>query len=558
MKTSKLVTKGFFPEELPPPFNTKDLGKVIKDVLDNPDEYPIETGSSKKKKAIIFKVVPFSTPKIRAYRRTLALPNPLHYIWFSDFISEKWSDIISFTEGSSISLSPLRYSVDTERAIAQPSYDRITNERILRSTGHKYLLKVDILKFYGNIYTHSIPWVLHTKALAKSNRDPHGLLGNKLDWFVRNMQDGQTMGIPVGPDISRIISEIIVAYIDRELSRELGVLEGIRVVDDYSLYFKDLAGLEKARSLIQKLLRDIELDLNQAKEKVILLPEIIESEWYNRLRQFKFSNKKILQTKDIIAYFDLCFHYSEKYPDESILAYSISKMAATVFREENWPILESFLLKSLQVEPKVLPYVVKIFLSHKKEGYELNMDVIEDILNDYLLYHLRLENHFEIVWTLWFIKELEIVVSESAARELSNSSNDVVILTALDLQNHLLIPHGLDTSEWKMLLTAENLYSEHWLLAYEACVSGLLKPETEYIQENPFFKLLKKHKVRFYNADQNLDLSSIRVASKSTSLEKYRSTHEEDDEGDHDFRSMADRLRKKIKRPKDEDLDWED
>jgi glycosyltransferase A (GT-A) superfamily protein (DUF2064 family) len=77
----------------------------------------------------------------------------------------------------------------------------------LRSTS-RYILQADINRFYPSVYTHSIPWAIHTKAVAKSNRGD-GYIGNRIDRLVRNGQDGQTMGIPIGPDTSLLIAEIL-------------------------------------------------------------------------------------------------------------------------------------------------------------------------------------------------------------------------------------------------------------------------------------------------------------------------------------------------------------
>ncbi len=67
-------------------------------------------------------------------------------------------------------------------------------------------MKTDLSRFYQTIYTHSLPWAIHGKAQAKENKE-NGLYGNKLDSCVRNTQDQQTIGLPVGPDTSFILSE---------------------------------------------------------------------------------------------------------------------------------------------------------------------------------------------------------------------------------------------------------------------------------------------------------------------------------------------------------------
>lgn len=546
MTIEQLVLKGYFPEEIIPSFITEDLKNVLPKILPNMEQYdPIN------KKGKITKLLPYSIPKVKAYRRNVTIPNPLSFIRLSNTIVDNWQAIIDFTKQSNISLSPLELST-SNRAIKQPSFDKITKERILRSTGYRYLLKIDILRFYGNVYTHSIPWALHTKSVSKISRKRVELYGNALDEDVRKMQDGQTMGLPIGPDTSRVISEIIASFIDIELQKQFPDLKGIRVVDDYSLYFKNMGDLEVARAAILRLLKDFELDLNQAKEKVIELPELVESEWYNRLRDFKFRNEHELQNKDIIAYFDLSFFFSSKYPEETILPYSLSKISASIFSIKNWDILESFLLKCLLVEPKVLPHTIKLFISHFNEFYPLNISQIKKAFEEFIEYNLSLDNHFEVSWSLWLFKQLEIQLSENIANLLSNCENSVIILITLDLHSKGLIPNGLKTALWEKLLTQENLYNEHWLLAYEAIIKGWLTSKVDYISKDPFFKLLKDNKVEFYKADKDLDLSTMKVTLDDMSLVKLRDMDDDDDEDDSKEKNIG---RRKVGLAKEKEVD---
>ena len=50
------------------------------------------------------------------------------------------------------------------------------------------------------------------------------------------MQDGQTMGIPIAPDASLIVSEIVLTAID-ESFQATARIRGLRYIDDYELVF---------------------------------------------------------------------------------------------------------------------------------------------------------------------------------------------------------------------------------------------------------------------------------------------------------------------------------
>ncbi|MCV5837901.1 RNA-directed DNA polymerase, partial [Escherichia coli] len=86
--------------------------------------------------------------------------------------------------------------------------------------------KTDISRFYHSIYTHSIAWTYHTKDISKRNRS-NSLFGNVLDKHSQDSQDGQTIGLPIGPDTSLIIAESLLSNIDLKLS-EKGISNGLR------------------------------------------------------------------------------------------------------------------------------------------------------------------------------------------------------------------------------------------------------------------------------------------------------------------------------------------
>ncbi|WP_276347937.1 RNA-directed DNA polymerase [Daejeonella sp. JGW-45] len=539
MEINDLIKKGYFPEEILPPFTSDDLLIVVDEVILNLDAFdPVE----KRKKKLITKLLPFSTPKIKGYRRNLAIPHPLHYIRLSNTIVNDWISIVDHCNKSKISVSKLRVKKDTLRALVKPSFDLYIKERIIRSTGYRFLLRIDISRCYNSIYTHSIPWALHTKVISKAKRDRLALLGNALDEDSRKIQDGQTVGIPIGPDSSRIVSEIILSAIDVELDSVLKYLTGIRIIDDYFLYFKNLGDLEIARAVIQRTLKEFELELNQSKERIVELPEVIESEWFNNLREFRFRNDWRAQRKDIISFFDKTFSYAKNFPDDLVLTYAMSKLRATIFHIKNWSILQSLLLNSLIIEPKILPYIAQTLISYDSKGYPLNETIINSALEEFILFHLSLNNDFEVSWGLWILKSLSITISENVATQLSKTNNSVVVLVVLDLQQSGLIPAGLDTSEWESLLSAESLYSENWLLAYEAKQKGWLTTPVDYISKDPFFKMLKDNDVQFYKPERQLDLTKVRVTSASLSIGEFISDDEaeaEEEEPESVFEAIS-------------------
>ena len=84
------------------------------------------------------------------------------------------------------------------------------------SLDYSAVVHADITDCYGSIYTHSIPWALHAKKIAKANRK-YQLIGNLIDLVIREMSHGQTNGIPQGSVLMDFIAEFVLAYADLQL-----------------------------------------------------------------------------------------------------------------------------------------------------------------------------------------------------------------------------------------------------------------------------------------------------------------------------------------------------
>lgn len=335
MTVESLIRKGYFPEEIIPPLNTEDLADTLSIIKPRLNSYSAKTS----------KPVLFSIPKLKIFRRNLGIPNPLHHIRLSVVIENNWASIQTYCNASSLSITPLTISATSKRSLTEPDFVDKTHQQIVRSTSSRYLLHLDVARFYPSIYTHSIPWAIHTKTVAKASVGSSSfrtLYGNILDEAVRNSQDKQTMGIPIGPDTSRIISEIIGVAIDNELRRRIPTIVGLRHIDDLYFYFKTLADLEKTKSVIQTTIKDYELELNPRKIKIAELPSVTVEPWISQFRTFKFSNHPKSQRHELLEYFNLAFDFSEKYPDGYVLHYAIPRLQFLSIDNTNFELLKAY------------------------------------------------------------------------------------------------------------------------------------------------------------------------------------------------------------------------
>jgi hypothetical protein len=187
----------------------------------------------------------------------------------------------------------------------------LTRLRALRRRAARYLLVTDIDQFYPTIYTHAIPWALHTKVAAKAAlktgkvKKGAPLVGDLLDKTLQRMNDGQTHGIPIGPDTSLVIAEVLLAAADATLIAKHGSnLRGFRYVDDYELSFETLSSAEEALADLQAILSSYELLLNPRKTKIIALPQGLNSGGRSSLDRFRSVRRRIRSGNETI-----CWHF---------------------------------------------------------------------------------------------------------------------------------------------------------------------------------------------------------------------------------------------------------
>lgn len=519
MTLETLITKGFFPQEITPNFSSKLLGNESSLLISNIDSYDKVDyfDASTNKKMRVYKktslCVDFSIPKIGLLRRRVGIPNPLHYLRLSDTIQKRWLDIVTFTNQSQYSLSKLIVdSSNTGRSILDPKFEDLVKERIVKSASSKYLLRIDISKFYGSIYTHSIPWAIHSKAISKQNRFRTELYGNEIDQDSQKIQDGQTMGVPIGPDTSRIISEIIATAIDLKIQASLPNINVIRLVDDYFIYADSLAEIEEFNSLMQRELKEYELDLNASKHEIVTLPDVIENLWAYHLNKFRFEDSAKNQRRDLIQFFDEAFRFSKEFPKEYVLRYATSRIRKIAINKSNIDLLVAFLLKCISTEPKTIPYVAETIIGYNTiQRALLNLPLIELSLNKFLLYHIKLNNPFEVAWLTWFLKRMELTMKLECSNLIGTINNSVIGLEVLAMREKGFIPNPINTTLWQSNLNPVGLYSENWLLAYEAIKKGWLTTTTPYIINDPFFNDLQSRNVEFYDVTKDVSLSEVKA-----------------------------------------------
>src|SRR5439155_11238821 len=398
------LLRNFLPKELIPPFTSAPLADALQSL---PDVSKLSKPYSK--------LAYHSIPQSKGFRRLVSILNPLHQLSLAQVLESNAADLLQGRSDSTISLSAFTIDGSSERVSRRAfPVENSGVERMVRAAGLRFVLRTDLSRYYQTIYTHSIPWAIHGKSAAKKDRSP-ALYGNLIDTCVRNCQDQQTLGIPVGPRSSDLIAETVGSALDRRLQEKLGPLKGTRYVDDFHLYFRSRADAENALATLGLVAKNLELELNPSKTEIAELPELIEPPWLTDVRAMHLRSDVGAQRFDLLALFNTAFKSLRRYPTEPVLKYVVKQTLGAAIHQENWDVYESLLCHTIMADPATLPVVTQILLQYFRQDYAINEDRIRSTLSEIVDYHGKLNHGFEVAWAIWLFSLLRIQIPEAVA-----------------------------------------------------------------------------------------------------------------------------------------------
>ena len=522
-----LLERGYFPKELPNPFNTSSFARcVTMHGVTLPASYLINPSTNRSMKKT--KGCKYSHARGGLLRRQLTIQNPISQYILSKEIDANWNILLPHIGGTLLSATnPIQFP--TGRAInsASSQGDRKTKAVITR-LNNKFILKTDISRFYHSIYTHSIPWAIHTKLHAKRHRQALHI-GNWLDIIIRNGQDGQTVGIPIGPDTSLVIAEILMQVCDKDLISKLPGLQGHRFIDDYELGFQSRTEAEDAYHILESVLSAYELALNPKKTEIVELPTSLEAAWARPIRNAVIRSTGRQQEVDLYDYFDTVFNLKQSYPNESILQFAVARLRSINLDPQNWELFQRFILNCASQEPATLPYALEQIIQRVNSGAPRPISETNEVLNTIVEAHSGLIHSSEVAWALWGCLALQIPLSTAAIGAVSMCEDSVVALLALHCETAGLTHVPLNKSLWSTYMTTDNLYDDQWLLCYEANVKGWLPTVGggDHVSADPNFAMLKANGVNFYDLGQavpNATMAPLPVLTNQSSTEDLDSS----------------------------------
>lgn len=339
--------------------------------------------------------------------------------------------------------------------------------------------------------------------------------------MVRSCNRNQTIGIPIGPETSRIIAEIISSRIDSDFQKKLPDIpnESIdRLQDDWFIGVNTLEKAETALSTVTTIYREYGLEINGTKTSIDRIISSSESTWISEISAFLSHKSGVVRGARLRELLSLSLRLQTQYPNEPVINYSLSVIEGQNIAKIDAEVLESFLLKAAVTSPISMDRICQITLNLQHQTKIVSRKRIGQRFTQLAERNLENGNIYEVIWLLYTLRGLQIPLSSKLICQLVESiSSSALALILLDMDSKNLCRYKLPKAMWANLITKKRVKSDWtWLLGYEGIRHGWL-PDNSNVMNDAFFDAMAKRNVVFYDPKRNVQQSSKVVQKRKQS-----------------------------------------
>lgn len=425
-----LLFRGYLPENLPPAFFSSDLADYL--VGHAGDDWWSQSKSP-------VRPATYNASKRGITRRVFSVVHPTTMRDSAKFVAERWDAMNHFFEQTDMSLSVPKEAVDGDRAIEINTHSFVEGERISRLSQFRFIAKTDISRFYHSIYTHSLPWAFHGKSSSKNDRKEGSkkIYFNRADHILRCGQDGQTVGIPVGPDTSRVFAEVIATAIDQEFMNRCDVkdLVVMRHVDDVWIGAHTFSEAERALWRYREAMREFELDINESKTKTYSSDFRFTDAWPTELStqlENSLDSGRSQSSERLRAALEHAFSLTVSTGDDAILKFVIRYLDRHGSGWDNWSIAEPFLKRCVVHFGHTVDYVARVIVWRELAKGDLDKPTWSRILASTIDTHGRIGNDSEVCWATYAMGRIGSNISQEAAENIVRNCGALSLLALLN------------------------------------------------------------------------------------------------------------------------------
>lgn len=470
-----LLGYGLFSETLPPVFTSESFMLYCK-----------KNKNSFSDKG--YNYIKYETIRDISIPRIISIPNPFAYANLCRHIQKHWTEIKNKfqenTYGQKYKISQIHIrKMKNSKALFEMNYKNnignndeedsktYSNEdpSIVLMIGMKYKVEADISNCFPSIYSHSIPWALVGKEVAKANSDSNKVWCNKFDKYLRSLKRTETNGLLIGPHSSNLISELILTAIDKELYNK--GYRFVRFIDDYDCFVTTYNEAENFLLDLSQALKEYELTLNTKKIKISPLPISDNDYWVNTLREYCFSSfkdkndeKEYIKLSSVRNFLNIAVDFTKESNRASILNYAIKRIAKQKLKVYTI----DYYIKRIYHLVLLYPYLIRQLDKYIFDKFNISTEIIKKIGDDLFKLGFYKRSYEICSYVLYWSIKYNYYMDNSYV-EKAIDSEDCIFLTLACYKSKLEKNKGdiKQLEDYAKKLKDNNLMDKHWLFIYE-------------------------------------------------------------------------------------------
>jgi hypothetical protein len=471
---------GLFAEKIPPVFTAISFFDYCKTIPD-----PFEQGWNE--------YITFRVMRNIGLPRFMGIPNPFKYQRVCSELRDDWDKICAHfhkqTDGQSYRVSRIHIRKEYKekrifemnyknwRVDGSPELDLLINDK----GTSRFLVQADVSTCFPSIYTHSIPWALVGKEIAKKTIKDDTWY-NRIDKVCSDMRNGETHGLLIGPHASNLLSEIILTVIDKKLY-DMGYRFS-RNIDDYDCYVDSHDEAQRFLRDLEESLREFDLPLNHKKTKITELPVGIEKNWKHQLSDLpRIGESGMVEYPQVNTFIDTALHLATETGDFAIINYAIKKLKGSKLTDNG----KKLAAKRFMHMAVLYPYLLHLMEEFVFSPYEVDIDQIK-VLSDTIYRNAVNVNDYEsLCYSVYFAIRFGFVLDAFEADYAS--AQDYVIKSKDCMLLIMTWIYFMKLNHWKRNATQvkplnrvamelkDTGIDRYWLFCYEALSWGSLSGE---------------------------------------------------------------------------------
>lgn len=242
--------------------------------------------------------------------------NDLCYKNKNKSVIKYFSDLSESTGKEIIEQTGMYFNIGPYKSIAAFTS---SEEWLVLNSKYKYFIRTDYKACFDSVYTHTFNWIIG-KDVNDTKRFKNGSIYAAIDRVLMNINARTSNGIVVGPEFSRMVAEMLLQTIDRDvfstlLNRNIMLNENYniyRYVDDIFIFADSEQLADEIVEMYSDAARKYLLGLNEVKLSKNKVPFVLDL-WLNETNLFTNRVSSILfYSKD-----EQKKYMSEHKPDDS-------------------------------------------------------------------------------------------------------------------------------------------------------------------------------------------------------------------------------------------------